>query len=171
MRSISCAHEIKTFLPGVFRKLCWYLLNLLNQYCLLFFCPGTLHHQQEAPTTPVHPRRPSFTPDRTPPTTTSCYWARRRSWRRGTVASWTTGSPSRSCWLTARGRPTERKYTTLCSLWPRCDVKTERRKKRRKEGGDWQHKLRTKLLISNLMKRGVLKLETLWCTPKIRLKL
>lgn len=87
--------------------------------------PETPHHQQGTPTTPRHPRQPPSTTDRTPPKTTSCCWARRRSWRRGIGASWTTGSPSRSCWLTARGRPTERKSTTLCSPWPRCDVKTE----------------------------------------------
>ena len=87
--------------------------TIYSLFCIISF-PGT-RHQSTAP------------PDRTPPATTSCHWARRRSPRRGTGESSTTGSPSRSCWLTAPGRQTERRYTTLCFLWPRCDTRTETR--------------------------------------------
>lgn len=104
----------------------------LNQVC--FLVSGTLQCQQMA--TPAHPRRPVLPPDRTTPTTTttSCYWARRRSWRRGTAASWTTGSPSRSCWRTGQGRPTGRRSTTPCSLWPRCEENPEESGHRRHSG-------------------------------------
>lgn len=86
-----------------------------------FFLPGMHQYQQAAPTTPMLLRWPCCTPDRIPPATASCLWARGRSPRGGTVASWTTGSPSRSCSLTARTHPTARRCTTLCCPSPRCD--------------------------------------------------
>lgn len=113
----------------------------MSESVLFLLFPGTPQYQQGLKTC-GHPRTARFTPDRTPPATTSCYWARRRAWRRGIAASSTTGSPSRSCWLTAQGRRMGRRSTTLCCLWPRCDLRTERRMKKRKEGRKTRFKLK-----------------------------
>lgn len=94
-----------------------YLWRRRFKICLIsvFGISGTLHCHLEAVTTPSHTLA-----------ATPCLWAREKPWRRGTAASSTTGSPSRSCWLTAPGHLTGKKYTTLCCLWPQCDGKRER---------------------------------------------
>lgn len=118
-----------------------------------------LHLQQGTPKTRAH----SLAPDRIPPARTSCYWARRRSWRRGTGESLTTGSPFRSSWLMARGLQMGRRYTTLCFLWPRCDLSTERGKRT-------ENLVKKLTRVENLWGYGDL-FETFWFVIKIELSL
>lgn len=117
---------------------CTVCCSLRNHSCLwrrrfkmclisVFGVSGTLHRHLEAVITPSHT-----------PAVTSCLWAREKPWRRGTAASSTTGSPSRSCWLTAPGHLTGRKSTTLCCLWPRCDGRREKMK-RQALSHTWTH--------------------------------
>lgn len=91
----------------------------------VFLFSGIFCHQQGALKSPIYPRASSLMCSITPPAATSCSWARRKSQRGGIVAFSTTGSPSRSCWLTARGHRMERKFTTHCCLSLLCDLNKE----------------------------------------------